>query len=405
MSGGESFSLADALTDAEVFTDGDWVESKDQDPDGRVRLTQLADIGDGLWVNKSARFLTSEKAKELKCTFLKPGDLLIARMPDPLGRSCIFPGDSSPCVTVVDVCVVRANPQRIDTKYLMHVVNAPFCRQGIARHATGTTRQRISRKNLGKINILLPPLAEQKRIAKILDAADALRAKRRESLAQLDSLLQSTFLELFGDPVSNPKGWNEFALVDLCEKSDDIRCGPFGTQLQQHEFKKCGVPLWGIKHVNAGFSFQTDEFISAEKAKKLVHYSIEPGDLVMTRKGTIGNSHVYPASFEPGIMHSDLLRLRVCPEKVIPQFLSYQFAYNRRIHRQLRLMSPGAVMPGINVAKLKKLEVELPPMARQQRFGEIIQSIEEQRGRLHWHLDELDYLFSSLQQRAFNGKL
>src|SRR5262245_42265304 len=90
-----------------VFTDGDWVESKDQDPDGDVRLIQLADVGDGAYRNRSTRFLTSAKAKELACTFLKKGDILVARMPDPLGRACIFPGDIKAAVTVVDVCIVR----------------------------------------------------------------------------------------------------------------------------------------------------------------------------------------------------------------------------------------------------------------------------------------------------------
>jgi type I restriction enzyme S subunit len=178
--------IANVLVDAEVFTDGDWVESKDQDPGGDVRLTQLADVGDGTWINKSARFLTSEKARQLRCTYLRPGDLLVARMPDPLGRCCVFPGDPMPCVTVVDVCIIRPNQKKVDNRYLMHVINAPHGRHGIARHVTGTTRQRISRKNLGKVQVPLPPLAEQKRIAKILDAADALRVKRRESLVQLD---------------------------------------------------------------------------------------------------------------------------------------------------------------------------------------------------------------------------
>ena len=149
--------LADLLCDAEVFTDGDWVETKDQDPEGDVRLTQLADVGDGEWINKSARFLTSEKAKQLKCTYLRLGDLLVARMPDPLGRCCVFPGDSMPCVTVVDVCVIRPNQHRVDNRYLMHVINAPHGRRRIARHMTGTTRRRISRRNLSKVEILLPP--------------------------------------------------------------------------------------------------------------------------------------------------------------------------------------------------------------------------------------------------------
>src|SRR2546421_9201051 len=101
-------TLAELLSDG-LFIDGDWVESKDQDPDGEVRLIQLADIGDGVFRDRSSRFLTRDKAKELGCTFLKPGDILVARMPDPLGRACIFPGVAQPAVTAVDICILRPN--------------------------------------------------------------------------------------------------------------------------------------------------------------------------------------------------------------------------------------------------------------------------------------------------------
>src|ERR1700737_2650024 len=106
MNGMTEKTLGELLEDG-VFTDGDWVESKDQDPQGDVRLIQLADVGDGVYLNRSSRFLTSRKAGELRCTFLETGDVLIARMPDPLGRACIFPGETRWCVTVVDVCVLR----------------------------------------------------------------------------------------------------------------------------------------------------------------------------------------------------------------------------------------------------------------------------------------------------------
>jgi len=271
--------------------------------------------------------------------------------------------------------------------------------------ATGANYPAVSDAKVRASTIPLPLLPEQKRIAEILDAADALRAKRRESLAQLDTLLQSTFLDMFGDPVTNPMGWDELAVGDLCESQDDVRCGPFGTQLQRHEFTDSGIPLWGIKHVNAGFSYPTDEFITREKAKKLTQYSIIPGDLVMTRKGTIGNCHIYPSSLDPGVMHSDLLRLRVSPTKTDAQFISSQFTYSRRIQQQLELMSPGAVMPGINVTKLKKLKVETPPLKLQRRFAAIVEAIEQQKARHRAQLAELDTLFASLQQRAFRGDL
>jgi len=131
-----------------LFVDGDWVESKDQDPDGEVRLVQLADIGDGAFRHKSNRFLTKEKAKELGCTFLEQGDVLIARMPDPLGRACIYPGGPRPAVTAVDVAIVRAGGNAFNHRWLMHFVNAPAFRSAVASLQGGSTRKRISRGNL-----------------------------------------------------------------------------------------------------------------------------------------------------------------------------------------------------------------------------------------------------------------
>lgn len=181
--------IGELIAQKGVFNDGDWVESKDQDPAGDVRLIQLADVGDGQYRDKSARFLTSEKARELNCTFLRPGDLLIARMPDPLGRACIFPGDPKASVTVVDVCIVRTANSDADHRWLQWFINSPRFRTKIAALQSGSTRKRISRGNLAKIPLPVPPPAEQHRIvAKIeelfsdLDAGVAVLTRVRAKL-------------------------------------------------------------------------------------------------------------------------------------------------------------------------------------------------------------------------------
>ena len=167
-------TIGDIVTHNGVFIDGDWVESKDQDPNGQVRLIQLADVGDGVYRDKSSRYLTEYKAIELGCTYLKAGDVLIARMPDPLGRACIFPGDSKPSVTVVDVCIVRTGTEDIDHRWLVHAVNSLYFRAAINQVKSGTTRERISRGNLAKLKLLLPPTAEQRRIVAKVDQLMAL---------------------------------------------------------------------------------------------------------------------------------------------------------------------------------------------------------------------------------------
>ena len=162
-------TLSNMVDDGGVLTDGDWVESKDQDVNGDVRLIQLADVGDGYYRDRSNRFMTYERAVELNCTFLKPDDVLIARMPDPLGRACIFPGDNKKSVTVVDVCIVRTGKTEIGHGYIMHVINLFQTRQKIEKLQRGTTRKRISRKNLISIELPFPPLSEQERIVDVAE--------------------------------------------------------------------------------------------------------------------------------------------------------------------------------------------------------------------------------------------
>ncbi|UYA61108.1 Type I restriction-modification system, specificity subunit S [Pectobacterium sp. F1-1] len=169
--------LPELISNDGIFVDGDWIESKDQDPTGDIRLIQLADIGDGRYLNKSNRFLTHSTAIELGCTFLKRGDVLIARMPDPLGRACLFPGDNKQSVTVVDVCVVRGREEHFDRSWLMHFINAPSFRADIHSLQSGSTRKRISRGNLSTLKLPVPPRAEQTRIV----------TKLEELLADLDA--------------------------------------------------------------------------------------------------------------------------------------------------------------------------------------------------------------------------
>ncbi|OGP95921.1 MAG: hypothetical protein A2157_11940 [Deltaproteobacteria bacterium RBG_16_47_11] len=200
-------AISDLVGKAGVFVDGDWVESKDQDPNGDVRLIQLADIGDGEYKNKSARFLSYKKALDLGCTFLDKGDVLIARMPDPLVRACIFPGDQKKAVTAVDVAIVRPANDEFNNRWLMHFVNAPAFRAAVSSMQSGSTRKRISRRNLARIVLPVPPRKKQdqivdeveKQFSRLDEAATGLkRAKtnlKRYKAAVLKAAVESKLTE------------------------------------------------------------------------------------------------------------------------------------------------------------------------------------------------------------------
>ena len=190
----EKSSIDELLTPNCLFSDGDWVESKDQDPNGTNRLIQLADIGDGKFLNKSNRFMNDEQFERLNCTELKQGDILVARMPDPIGRASIFPKIHDRSATVVDVAVLR--PTAVDNYWLMSVINSSEFRKGIEKNATGTTRTRIGRTALSNITIHLPPLPEQKKIASILTSVDEVIEKTQSQIDKLQDLKKGTMNEL-----------------------------------------------------------------------------------------------------------------------------------------------------------------------------------------------------------------
>lgn len=185
------------------FTDGDWVESKDQDPTGDVRLTQLADVGVGEWRDRSARSMRMETAQRLNCTFLAPGDVLIARMPDPLGRACIFPGDPRPCVTAVDVAILRIDDAYFDRAFIVHAINSPVFAANAESKAAGTTRSRVSRGNLSVLPFPVPPIAEQRelaaRVSELFDLCTRLEAAKEGARQLRRQLMEAVLHEALGD--------------------------------------------------------------------------------------------------------------------------------------------------------------------------------------------------------------
>lgn len=144
--------------------DGDWIESKDQSESG-IRLIQLADIGDGYFINKSKRFINEDTFKRLHCFEVFPNDILLARMPDPIGRSCVLPQLEERCITAVDVCIIRVDRTKHNIKYINYLINTPIFRKTVIEQSSGTTRQRISRSNLEKMSIPLPSNKIQDSIA------------------------------------------------------------------------------------------------------------------------------------------------------------------------------------------------------------------------------------------------
>lgn len=420
-----------------IVSDGDWVESKDQDPNGMVRLIQLADIGDDKYLNKSARFLTLEKAKELNCTFLNKGDILVARMPDPLGRACIFPGDEKICVTVVDVCIIRSGARGIDHNWLMSVINSPQLRQEIIRMSSGTTRKRISKKNLSEMPIPLAPLNEQRRIVAKIEALKARSQRVKEELEDIPQLLdqfrQSVLAAAFrGDLTAdwreqNPditpvkklliKSIQENSNIlpetwDLATVGDVIESLKYGTS-QKCSYEPVGVPVLRIPNIGNGIIEQSDLKYADLPKKEFEELKLVPGDILIIRSNgsasLVGKSAVVKESDKDFTYAGYLIRLRLNQLLIDSNYLNLCFSsHDLRLQIEVPAKSTSGVH-NINSQEVKQLRISIAPLEEQKEIVRRIKTffksadiIQQQYQETKAHLDQLD---QSILAKAFRGEL
>lgn len=173
-----------------TFIDGDWIESKDQSEDG-IRLVQTGNVGNGIYLDKGerARFISAETFKRLNCTEVFAGDILVSRLPDPIGRACILPNGLGKAITAVDCTIVRLNKEVLPEYFVTYTLT-PFYTSQISEATTGSTRQRISRKNLGKISIPVPEMTQQKQLVNLVHQLDKSKFALKQAIADLDRTIK-----------------------------------------------------------------------------------------------------------------------------------------------------------------------------------------------------------------------
>ncbi|NRB55513.1 MAG: restriction endonuclease subunit S [Salinicola sp.] len=303
-------------------------------------------------------------------------------------------------------CKILRLKAQVDAAYFSHFFKTPEYRRKISSLAAGANINNLKNEHLDSLKIPLPPLAEQKRIAAILDATDALRAKRRETLAQLDAFLKSTFIEMFGDPIANPKS---FPVKELAEfyinKKEGVKCGPFGSALKKGELVDSGVPVWNMDNIeNSGrMALPFRMWVTEEKYRKLESYTVLDGDILISRAGTVGKMCVARTQGGLSIISTNLIRLRL-GNRLLPIYFVSLMTYCKGRVGRLKT-GPDGAFTHMGTGVLDTLKFPYPPINLQHRFATIVESVEQQKARMRAHLTELDALFASLQHRAFNGEL
>lgn len=299
-----------------------------------------------------------------------------------------------------DILPIAPGPH-LDRRYLAYFLRQPATVSYVSSRATGVNLPRLSPSALADLEIPLPPLEEQRRIAAILDKADALRQKRKQAIESVSQLAESTFRKMFVD--EDTASWQEATIEQL---ATDIRTGPFGSQLLHSEFVDEGIPVLGIDNaVDNSFKWGKSRHITAEKYKKLHRYTVRPGDVLVTIMGTCGRCAVVPYNIPTAINTKHLCCITLNQDSVLPEYVQSCFLFHDSVLSQLGVQAKGAVMPGLNMGIIKGVRIHVPSMDRQKAFVGLLGMIQARKKVFTKSSDKLNALFASLQHRAFSGQL
>jgi len=297
------------------------------------------------------------------------------------------------------------SPEKLHTRYLFHFLDLYV--QQLRRQSIGGIIKFIKLGMLTDAEIPLPPLDEQKRIAAILDKADAIRRKREQALALADDFLRSIYVHRYSYKHPNYDGWTEWDIEQLAKPHKGaMRTGPFGSDLRHSEFVDEGIAVLGIDNaVQNRFAWAERRFITAEKYEKLGRYKVSPGDVIITIMGTTGRSAVVPDDIPEAITTKHLATISCDKDKVIPEFLSYAIHSDPLLQRQILQANKGAIMAGLNLGIIKSLKIKLPDITEQKNFRDTLIKMERTKDRILSDDGSGRELFASLSQRAFRGEL
>jgi type I restriction enzyme S subunit len=281
------------------------------------------------------------------------------------------------------VCIIRPRPDALFGRYLSYFISSPEFQLHIDRLQHGGTRQALTFSQIAEFGIPLPPLPEQHRIAAILDKADQLRAKRRAALEQLNGLTQSVFLEMFGDPATNPKAWKRVPFEELGTNEDSKRVP---VKSSDRDGRKGEYPYYGasgiIDWVDA-FLFDGERLLVGEDGANLLARSTPIAFMASGKFWVNNHAHV--------IASNGRARLR---------FLEYFLAT-----LDLKPFVSGTAQPKLTRSSLDRIQVPLPPIGLQSEFANRAAAIDRLTTASGGQLDDIDRLFASLQHQAFSGAL
>jgi type I restriction enzyme S subunit len=348
-----------------------------------------------------ANYISEERYNLLSNGKVRHGDILFC-LRGSLGKFGIVDSSILKGAIASSLVIIRSD-EMLDGNYLKNYLRSSVCAREISRFENGAAQPNLSAKDLREFEIPLPPLPEQKRIAAILDKADAIRRKRQQAIQLADDFLRAVFLDMFGDPVTNPKGWSAVELGTLIVK------GPTNGLYKHASEYGSGTPILRID------GFYDGRLVNHEKMKRvnltsqeIEKFKLEERSLVINRVNSreyLGKSAFISGLMEGTVYESNMMNFSV-DESVINSMFLTELLRTPYAKKQILSAAKDAVnQSSINQQDVKSLQVLLPPLTLQESFEKVVNRFEASAKKTTVWKGSVDNLLLSLSHKAFSGQL
>ncbi|MFI8349968.1 restriction endonuclease subunit S [Streptomyces sp. NPDC085596] len=373
------------------------------DFDGKFTYIDISSLDQGTKRVVGARSVPSDEAPSRARQLVRAGDILVSTVRPNLNAVAAVPAELDEAIASTGFCVLRPGPD-LDSGYLKHWVMTSEFVSSMVRQATGQSYPAVSDRIVKQSTLPVPSVERQQQIAAVLDQVNALRAKRRQAITLLDDLTQSIFLDMFGDPATNQRGWPTGSVADLVKRFET------GKNLAPGDEGEGKFRVLKVSAVTSGeFNPEESKPLPVDYTPPAAHM-VKSGDLLFSRANTeelIGAVALIEVDHSNLALPDKLWRFTwKDPDHAHPLYIRQLFRQGE-FRRQVRERSSGTSgsMKNISQANVLSIECGIPPLDLRKRFSERAAEIDALRSVQRSHLAALDELFISIQQRAFSGTL
>ncbi|ODS89266.1 MAG: hypothetical protein ABS44_05165 [Chryseobacterium sp. SCN 40-13] len=383
------------ISDCCTITNGFAFKSDKYVQNNGARVIRITNVQKGKIVDNDPKLYPFELLKDLNTYKIFEGDILMS-LTGNVGRVGKFPQEMIPAYINQRICRIMPKDERLDINYLFQFLNNDIFEREAIHNSSGAAQLNLSTRWLNNYEIPLPTLSTQKTIAAKLDKAQEIIAYNQQLLEKYDQLTQALFIDMFGDPVKNEKGWEKDVLGNHCVK---IQIGPFGSQLHLSDYVNEGIPLINPTNIKKGFiNYESSVKITREKFESLPNYHLKTNDIIMSRRGDLSNIGIVDK--EGTFCGTGSLYLRL--KKSLQPIFCYYLLGQKSTINSLYEKAQGITMPNLNKQIIFNLEVSIPDENLQNQFAERIEKIEVQKQMSQDSLAKSEELFQSLLKESFS---